>query len=65
MVSSDSEPPNPRKKLVPGEMIFSPGWKSVEFWSYFFPKCRMSDQRGTEFTLTAALGCTYMHIPQF
>jgi hypothetical protein len=25
MVSSDSEPPNPRKKLVPGEMIFSPG----------------------------------------
>jgi hypothetical protein len=45
MVSS--EPSNLRNKWVPGEMIFSPWWKSVEIWpSIFFPKCRVSDQRG-------------------
>jgi hypothetical protein len=33
-----SEPSNLRKKWVPGEMIFSHWWKSVEFWpSIFFP----------------------------
>jgi hypothetical protein len=37
MVSA--EPSNLRKKIiVPGEMICSPWWKSVEFWpSIFFP----------------------------
>jgi hypothetical protein len=34
MVSS--EPSKLRKKWVPGEMIFSPWWKSVEFWPSIF-----------------------------
>jgi hypothetical protein len=45
-----SEPSNLRKKLVPGEMIFSPWWKSVEFWPSIFSqlsnKCGVSDQGG-------------------
>jgi hypothetical protein len=37
-----SEPSKLKKKWVPGEMVSSPWWKSVELWpSIFLPKCRI------------------------
>jgi hypothetical protein len=56
MVSS--EPSNLRKKWVPGEMMFSPWWKSFEFCpSIFFPKCRIGVE--CEFTLIATRVMTW------